>query len=350
MPKSQHNWASKGGALDKLAQKGPIGELPRDCQLVGVGASKSTIRKRPKKKFICQKLMLALIDIAKDEGNLSWEKKYRNALYCSDQMITGNGRGHCKYCKHRFCTICVSICKADRINRLFPVLVEWPEPQFVTLTIKAKKHWDLKTHVKAVLEAFGTILKRKRKKATRKSGLPYIGIRALEANFNPIAKTYNPHFHLIMYNAEMARDIRKDWIKYWDDEKIAAPYLQQASRIKDLNHHLKETMKYGTKIFTDPTMNKGKSKNSSFMVYIAAMHEINKAFDGSRLFSTFGFKQPTTGVRIDSGPNVTDAQYWQYESSICDYVNIQTGQKLTHWAPNCEMIDLLTQKMDVESK
>ncbi|MBK9402419.1 MAG: protein rep [Bacteroidetes bacterium] len=46
---------------------------------------------------------------------------------------------HGKFCKNRICTVCLSIRKADLINKYIDSVQEWPEPYFLTLTVKAVK-------------------------------------------------------------------------------------------------------------------------------------------------------------------------------------------------------------------
>ena len=106
--------------LDTLGQKGtdqlpPVG---KECLLVGEGSCKASIKKRPKKKFITQKLCYALIDVALENNESDWAKKYWNTWHCQNYITTYEGKGYGYYCKNRFCSICVGIRKAEIINKL----------------------------------------------------------------------------------------------------------------------------------------------------------------------------------------------------------------------------------------
>ena len=53
-------------------------------------------------------------------------------------------------------------------------------------------------------KAFSIIKERCKKRHQRGTGIQLIGIKSLECNFNPQKKTYNPHFHIIVPNKEIA--------------------------------------------------------------------------------------------------------------------------------------------------
>lgn len=64
---------------------------------------------------------------------------------------------HGKYCKNRFCTLCCSIRKAEIINRYYPIIKQWKEPHFVSITIKAVKEDKLKIRIDGLLRGFKRI-------------------------------------------------------------------------------------------------------------------------------------------------------------------------------------------------
>ncbi len=103
-------------------------------------------KRRGKTKFIDIKLALALSDIAKEEKDLEFLKKCKNTYFCLSTVTYKNDRIYCKLCKNSFCTTCNGIRKAHLINPYFPILKNWPEPQFLTLTTKSVTADQLEHH------------------------------------------------------------------------------------------------------------------------------------------------------------------------------------------------------------
>ena len=113
---------------------------------------------RAKRKTITQKSALSLIDVArrKKKGKAKI-KSYWNTYHCQSRLVTSEGRSHAKYCKNRFCTICLSIRKATIINKYLPFVVTWEDPHFVALTVKAIPARLLPKYCKGFLKLFGEI-------------------------------------------------------------------------------------------------------------------------------------------------------------------------------------------------
>ncbi len=83
------------------------------------------------------------------------------------------------------------------INKYYPVLKNWKEPYFLTLTVKSCNAKNLKQYIKKFIQGIQRIIAKHRKRYQRGKGLKLVGVRSLECNFNPTRKTYNPHFHII---------------------------------------------------------------------------------------------------------------------------------------------------------
>ena len=114
-----------------------------------------------------------------------------------------------------------------------------------------------------MITAFDIIRRRCYKRFKRGKGPKLVGIRSLECNFNPKSKTYNSHFHILCASKEIAETIKKEWIDIWNSgEKVfALHYLQKIRKVENTEKDIIETIKYGAKIFTDPTMKKGNQKD-----------------------------------------------------------------------------------------
>ena len=158
------------------------------------------------------KMVLNLIAIAEKKGELEKAKSFWNTYHCQSRLVTFEGRYYGKYCKNRFCLLCCSIRKAEIINRYYPVLKDWPEPYFVTLTVRAYPLKSLKVMVRGMVKAFKQITGRYRKMNQRGNTVQLMGIKSLECNFNPVRRTYNPHFHIIVPSKEIAEILVKEWL------------------------------------------------------------------------------------------------------------------------------------------
>ena len=339
--------------LDKLAQLRTEFNHPntKEVEIInGVGACKESIKKRPRRKFIDQSTCLAMINYAKEIGDEEYVQPYWNTYHCQGNLITYNGRAYGNYCKNRWCTICQSIRKANMINLYKPVIDVWKDPHLLTLTVKAQPKTNLKYWIGGMIKALQRIQDKHRKRFKRGKGIKLIGIRSLECNFNPIKKTYNPHFHIITASKEIALIIKKDWIDIWNKKYVktkdkkyyfTAPFCQDIRPIKSTEKDLIECIKYGAKIFTDPTMKKGKNKSVTPIIYASALHEIYKALRGRRLFSSFGFCLPDMQGESPGSRVISDFQKWSYRQEVLDWVNDETGQIMTNFIPDNELTEIL---------
>ncbi|WP_027419803.1 hypothetical protein [Crocinitomix catalasitica] len=90
-------------------------------------------------------------------------------------------------------------------------------------------------------------------------------------HFNPNKQWYNPHFHIITPDLKTALILKKEWLTAFGEIR-AKHFVQKIIKIKDIEKHLVEVIKYGTKIFTDPDAKKGiKSKN--YKLYARAYYQ-----------------------------------------------------------------------------
>ncbi len=148
--------------------------------------------------------------------------------------------------------------------------------------------------MKGMVKAFTQIKDKYRKRNQRGKGIKLIGIKSLECNYNPIAKTYNLHWHIIVPNAEIANILIVEWQRKWNTKtkKLTSAFAQDKKRVDNTETALVEIVKYGSKIFTEPDIkNKAKSKIPP-MIYAAALDNILVAMKGdfsflSALMETF---------------------------------------------------------------
>lgn len=174
---------------------------------------------------------------------------------------------------------------------------EWEDAHFVTLTVKSCSAKRLKTIIGKVIEGFQIIKNRNKKRYQRGKGMKLIGIKSLECNYNPVKKTYNSHLHIIVFNKEMAEVLVREWLNLWTS-KYAHKSAQHIQKVYNIENNLVEIIKYGSKIFTEPDIDKKSRSNDKKQIYIAALDTIFTAMKGRRIFERFGFNLPKVNTPI----------------------------------------------------
>lgn len=362
MKKETDNCVSEGKAIYTLAESGTEKnrKTPSIALVSGNGTdiiNNPSLENRAKRKLLTRNMILALIDVLKEKGEFEREQAYWNAYHCLSNVITSEGKMYGRYCKNRFCTICSAIRKADTINRYYPTISQWPDVHFVTLTVKACTEEKLNIWIDKMLRAFEFILNRCKKRHQRGKGIKLVGIKSLECNFNPLTKTYNPHYHIIVPNKEIAELLKKEWLIRWRPKdksvyryKFTSPNAQDIRPVDNLELALIETIKYGSKIFTEPDLQK-KSKQktkTSPMIYARALDNILVAMKGKRIFERFGFNLPKNTPPIANWKLVIDFENWIFSNNAADWINPDTGEALTGYLPPLELSYLLSECINKE--
>ncbi len=341
--------------LDTLAQSGTASSdhFTEYSERVVYGsgsdlADKDTLKARARRKLLTQRMVISLVDVAQKKGETERIQAYWNAYHCQNQLSSSGGRVYGKYCKNRFCTVCCAIRKAEIINRYLPEISTWEDPHFVTLTLKAVPAAKLDYWLEGIHRAFRQIREAAKKQNQRGQGIKLIGVKSLECNFNPVAKTYNPHLHLIVPNAEIAHALKKAWLKKWTP-KLTSPKAQYIRRVENLERDLIETIKYGSKIFTEPDMQKKAKKKIPPKVYAAALDTIFCALKKHRLFDRFGFNLPKSSGRCKQPATfLEDCEEWRFRASHNDWLNEATGELMSGYIPSFQLLYLLGQNIDTE--
>jgi len=351
---------SEGKPIYTLAESGTQKnrEYPSKALVSGEGTdilNNPSLKNRAKRKVITRKMILALIDVVKEKGEPERQQAYWNAYHCQSSVTISDNKLYGKYCKNRFCTICCAIRKADTINRYYPTLLNWEDVHFVTLTVKACKADKLNRWIYGILKAFELIHNRCKKRHQRGKGIKLIGIKSLECNFNPDRKTYNPHFHIIVPSREIAVLLVKEWLIQWRPKdksiyryKFTDPVAQKISKVTSLEHSLIETIKYGSKIFTEPDLKKKSKQSIPPMIYAYALDNILVAMKGKRIFERFGFNLPQQPTKKSTNKLVTDYETWLFPNDATDWVNTQTGECLTGYLQPIELSYLLNECINTQ--
>jgi len=336
-------------AVHTLAQSRTIYSPQKPVTILnGSGTELSNLQQnknKAKRKTITQTIMLALIDIAKEHKHFELMQSYWNTYHCQSHIQSYNKKTFGKYCKNRHCTHCCAIRKANIINRYYPILKNWNDAYFVTLTSRAVKAHNLKRNIDGTLRAFRKIKDRFRKRNERGNGFNLVGIKSLECNFNATKKTYNPHLHLIVQTEEMANLLIDEWLAIWTKEHTHI-VAQDKRPINDLEHCLIEIIKYGSKIFIEPDIKKKKTSKVPPKIYANALHNIFYAMKGIRIFDRFGFNLQKQ-MKVKNQKTFTkDYQNWHFDLKLNDWYNFETGELLTNYKCSNEL-DYLLQNMEL---
>lgn len=340
--------SSKHSKMYTLAQSGTDFSKKESKGIIVSGTGTDTfdnpsLINRARRKTISRAVILMLIDIAKEKGDEERVQQYWNTYHCQSEIYCSKNKLYGKYCKNRFCTICLAIRKANIINRYYPILKNWEQPHFVTLTIKAVTARNLNKWIKGMNRAFQLIKDRFKKRHQRDKGIHLLGIKSLECNFNPKRKTYNPHFHVIVPNKEIAELLKKEWIFQWNQTQTlhASHKAQFIRKVENLERDLIETIKYGSKIFTEPDI-KNKGKNSfPPIIYAKALDNIFVSMKNQRIFDRFGFNLPKQVKKENSSRFIDNYKTYVFEPSSTDWIDQNTGKCLTGYLQPIELEYLL---------
>lgn len=354
MAQKEHSAMPLRGRLNTLAQSGTtnrVDYLIKPPILVnGEGSllNDKVLMGRAKRKMITQKMVLSLIDVVTIKKDPNSNKSYWNTYYCQGKVYTSGNRLFGRYCKNRYCTICCSIRKAHIMNRYLPIIKEWEDPYFVTLTVKAVPQIQLRKFIKALTRGFKKITAKYRKRYQRGKGVKLKGIKSIECNFNPVKKTYNPHLHIIVPDKQTADILINEWLKLWTN-KFTNRAAQDKRQVEDKEGALIEIVKYGSKIFTEPDLNKKSKQTKSHNIYTAALDNIFTAMKGVRIFERFGFDLPATNNLRDSKTSLLD-QYeeWEYYPKHSDWLNSTGERSLAGYIPPFELSNLLEGHIDTQ--
>lgn len=299
---------------------------------------------RARRKMISQKIALYLVDAAKSKGASDRKQGYWNVFHCQNKVFVAGGKLYARYCKNRSCTLCCANRKAEIINKYLPTIETWEDPYFVTLTSKAVSARGLNERMNKMVEAFCIIKAKCKKRYQRGKGIKFEGVKTLECCFNAKEKTYNPHFHFIVPNKEMADLLVKEWLSLWTDNdspkhrKWASSKGQKSKKVNNREKCLIEVVKYGTKIFTELDL----QKKTGHKIYTRALDNILTAFKGHRLFERFGFNLPEL-VEVNKPKAQVLDQYeeWEYITKQADWVNPENEKRLTDYLPPPQLAFLL---------
>lgn len=323
--------------LDTLAQlatppqkEGLNGHIDPKIELVPctLESDKKTLQKRAYRNYVSTPLALRLVDASKINPKSTLEKSYFNTYHCCSTLaIHSTGKVVGNYCKNRWCIVCNSIRTAVLIHKYMPIIDEWDDKHFVTLTLPNCKDFELKSTIKLMQKNFNQIRKVLQKRYQRNKSDKLVGLRKLECTYNSTRDDFHPHYHFVIDGHDNAHELVDLWLKKSFNSKRIAQDVREAD-----NDSAKELFKYFTKVVT-PTKNK-KGETVDMKIYADAMDVIFNSIKGVRTFQNFGFK---VGKKVESedftelsGDPVVSTAKWVQE--LGDWAE-ENGELLSGYVP-----------------
>jgi len=335
-------------AQNETASSSKIISLPGLVRGNGTDLSNTDqLQKWAKKKLICNSFIIPLVDVAKSKGAFERAESYWNTFHCIRNLTSGDGRLHGEYCKNRFCPVCCGIRKAEIMNQYLPVIKKWEDPFFLTLTVKSPSAENLKHRIDDMFALIRRIIAKYRKRSNRRGSLRLVGVKSFECNYNIKENTYNPHFHLILPNKEIAVALYDEWLregrKLWGQKAISqAGQCNKRIPNGDVEGCLVEILKYSSKIFTSPDVEqKKRGKNSPVVICIDAYDNIIAAMKKRRIFDRFGFNLLSREQKECKRKLLMHYKEWVYFSEYSDWIEIDGSNILSGYTAHDELRMLL---------
>jgi plasmid rolling circle replication initiator protein Rep len=322
-----------GCALDTLAQLGTNDEnstFPDVQSLTSVDDTQA-LKKRARRKYLTNGYVGALVDATKENEDSTLRKAYWNTYHCartltlkSDRKISG------KYCKNRWCLVCNSIRTAELIKRYNPILADWQDKYFVTLTIPNIEAQDLPEAVELMQKTFSKLQGRIKKQAQRGQTDKFKGLRKLEVTYNPGRNDFHPHFHVIVKGEANAKNLLSYWLQAYNSTFQSAIWGEATTPAQDVrkadDKSVLELFKYFTKLIS---VNKGNR-----MIYADAMDVMFNAVKGKRVFQNFGFRAPKAELSEEEQAEATAAA--KEEFALAEY---EWNQQAADWQGEGLVVD-----------
>jgi len=328
-------------SLDTLAQIGTGQEnqlLNEDFLVISQAVTEqSTLLKRARAKYLTNAIVFQLGNVEESPLN----KSYWNTFHCAKVITKVGNEVTSSYCKNRWCMVCNRIRTAQLINAYQPIISEWQDKHFLTLTIPNVKgkvlHLAIERMNRVMRQIQATIKKRHQRK---KLSFPKIqGLKKLECTYNPVRDDYHPHFHIITDSYYGAVEIKEEWLKRMVAAKDVAQHISKADDKTAI-----ELFKYFTKVLTKTG---GKENEKKYKIEPYVLDTIFRSIRRVRTFEPFGFRK----ARVDDGNSnsdsvdsddytteqVLDSISYQWEQEFADWVDFESGECLSGYVPSQKM-------------
>lgn len=283
-------------------------------------------------KYKMQHLIPALIEIAESEGNNRAKRSFKNALNCQQVLIQSDKSVYKTVsCKSRVCPICTNIKKSKNIVKYKEIIRSWEDPHLVTLTSKSVRKHFLDEEIRKTLRTFTLVRNSLKSKYQRGLEPKFIGIKALECNFNQMTKSYNPHLHIIVPNQYMATTLLNEWMRR--NPLLKAKLITQ---ITNTDEEISKLIAYLNKSLSQ-NLHSNNQYNNPKHLYAKAIYNIHEALNRKHLFRGFGgFKLVQNKEEIPF-EILTKTNKVIYDLLSYNYFNQESGEQLTKFEPDSKL-------------
>jgi len=289
--------------------------------------TRQTLRNRARSKYFARAFILRMVDL-----DSPLEKSYWNSYHCCDNVaLKASGKTSSHYCDARWCLVCNRIRIAKMINSYMPVLDEWDDKYFVTLTIPNVPEDKLAAAITGIQKEFKLIKNQlwqqhRRKQRSKK----LMGLRKLECTYNPERGDYHPHYHVIVCGEQNAHDLLNEWLRRFPDARSLAQDVRPAD-----DKSVRELFKYFTKLIV-------KVSGGESVVLPEPLDVMFRVLRGRRTFQSFGFTKPKQVEEADDKSmelaeqieqeTIEEVFGWVQEQH--DWIGKHTGRKLSGYKPS----------------
>lgn len=281
-----------------------------------------TLEKRAGSKFFSLALAKQLWKASRG-GVLS--NAYWRSMGCGNNIVVDeDGRATSHYCKNRWCPQCNRIRTAVTLKKYGPILEQWDDGYFVTLTIPNVTGNELPGAIREMSNTVTRIAGRFKKRSQRGQGPQFIGIRKFECTANAGRDDYHPHFHFIVRGEAMAQALRRAWLNEFTGH--ANPIAQDVRKAD--TGSMQELFKYASKLVVKVEGPGGRG------VYADMQNIVYESIRGMRTLQSFGFKLPAIAESElqDVGDGQIDRStpysFFMYEHGAANWIEVETGELL----------------------
>lgn len=264
-------------------------------------------------------------------------QSYVKSTACNGTLTQEEGKIKAFYCWNRWCCVCNRVRTGILLNKYEPLLKEWDDKYFVSLTLRNPTAAGLAPTIDEMIKIFGHCAMSI--KQTQK--LDFQALRKMEVTYNVDEDTYHPHFHIIVKGEEQAEFLKEYWLHKVNKCDGRAVEVAQDVTVCD-DDTTKELFKYFTKLLSDQ------------MLYPKVLDTIFQAIKGRRTFQSYLPKeiQQQMKQKIEDEEIILDRStsairrldetiYWDYIPQVRNYMDEKTGEFLTMYQPSKSFEKLL---------
>lgn len=221
-------------------------------------------------------------------------------------------------------------------DKYSPVLKEWEDKWFLTLSVQSVGSARLRPTLKSMSHTFRMCVQQARRKHP---GRTIRAVRSLEITYNDEAG-YHPHYHCVVEGKDVAKTLISHWVKMREDSSHMGQDLRQVTPGFEA-----ELFKYCVKLATTKKGADGRLE----VAPVWALNEIFEALYRMKQVQGYGIELPEVEeeeIELESVvrafKNPDEDRFWDWGQSIRDWFSTATGEVLTEYDPSERMDNFIT--------